>query len=97
MVTISELVIGAGLLLGCLTGIAAAGGVALNILYITGGSAGPNGIFILVGVLLVAAWRVAGYLGVDYFLLPRPHLPRRLSTLAVSPGTRGEELETRTT
>src|ERR1700722_314268 len=81
VVTLSELAIGVGLLLGCLTGAAAAGGVALNVMYITGGSAGPNGIFILLGVLLVAAWRVAGYLGVDYFLLPRPRLPLRLRGL----------------
>jgi thiosulfate dehydrogenase (quinone) large subunit len=93
VVTISELAVGTGLLLGCLTGIAAAGGVALNILYITGGSAGPNGVFILLGVLLVAAWRVAGYLGADYFLLPRPHLPRKLRALALSLRTRGGERE----
>jgi thiosulfate dehydrogenase (quinone) large subunit len=78
VVTLSELAVGVGLLLGCLTGIAAAGGVALNIMYITGGSAGPNGIFILLGVLLVAAWRVAGYLGADYLLLPRPRVRLRL-------------------
>jgi hypothetical protein len=41
------------------------------------------GIFILLGVLLVAAWRVAGYLGADYFLLPRPRLPLRLRVFAV--------------
>jgi len=76
VVTLSELAVGIGLLLGCLTGAAAAGGVALNLMYITGGSAGTNGVFILLGVLLVAAWRVAGYLGADYFLLPRPRLPR---------------------
>jgi thiosulfate dehydrogenase [quinone] large subunit len=70
IVTFSELAVGAGLLLGCLTGIAAAGAVALNFLYITGGSAGVNGVFIVLGVLLIAAWRVAGYFGVDYFLLP---------------------------
>jgi thiosulfate dehydrogenase (quinone) large subunit len=83
VVTLSELAVGIGLLLGCLTGAAAAGGVALNIMYITGGSAGPNGIFILLGVLLIAAWRVAGYLGADYFLLPRPRVHRTLRALAV--------------
>jgi thiosulfate dehydrogenase [quinone] large subunit len=90
VVTVSELAVGIGLLLGCLTGVAAAGGVALNIMYITGGSAGPNGIFILLGVLLVAAWRVAGYLGADYFLLPRPgvHLKLRVQALS-STGRRG--------
>jgi thiosulfate dehydrogenase (quinone) large subunit len=81
VVTISELAVAIGLLLGCLTGVAAAGGVALNIMYITGGSAGPNGVFILLGVLLVAAWRVAGYLGADYFLLPRPRVRLRRRAL----------------
>ena len=70
VVTFSELAVGAGLILGCCTGLAAAGAVALNIMYITGGSAGPNGIFIALGVLLVVAWRVAGYLGADYLVLP---------------------------
>jgi thiosulfate dehydrogenase [quinone] large subunit len=69
-VTFSELAVGVGLLLGCLTGVAAAGAVALNFLYITGGSAGVNGVFIVLGVMLIAAWRVAGYFGIDYFLLP---------------------------
>ena len=35
------------------------------------------------GVLLVAAWRVAGYLGADYLLLPRPGV--RLKLRAVRP------------
>jgi thiosulfate dehydrogenase (quinone) large subunit len=46
------------------------GVVALNITYITSGSAGPNGVFILLGLLLIVAWLVAGYLGADYFVLP---------------------------
>jgi thiosulfate dehydrogenase (quinone) large subunit len=74
-VTFSELAVGVGLLLGCLTGIAAAGGIALNPIYITSGSAGPNGVFILLGILLLAAWRVAGYLGADYFVLPATGTP----------------------
>ena len=41
-VTFSELAVGVGLLLGCLTGIAAAGGIALNLIYITSGSACPT-------------------------------------------------------
>jgi thiosulfate dehydrogenase (quinone) large subunit len=83
VITLSELAVGVGLLLGCLTGVAAAGGVALNIMYITGGSAGPNGVFILLGVLLIAAWRVAGHLGADYLLLPQPRVHPRLRALAV--------------
>jgi thiosulfate dehydrogenase [quinone] large subunit len=70
VITIAELLVGIGLLLGCFTAIAAAGGIALNLVYVTSGSAGPNAIFILLSMLLIAAWRVAGYLGLDYFVLP---------------------------
>jgi thiosulfate dehydrogenase (quinone) large subunit len=94
VVTVSELAVGIGLLLGCLTGLAAVGGVALNVLYITGGSAGPNGIFILCGLLLILAWRVAGYIGVDYFLLPRPHLPRKVGAAAARLRTRAVARDT---
>ncbi len=49
--------------------------------YFTSGSAGRNGVFILLGLLLIVAWRVAGYLGADYFVLPAlgtPWAPGRL-------------------
>lgn len=69
VVTIAELAVGLGLIFGCLTGVAAAGGVALNFLYIAGGSAGVNGILMALGILLILAWRVAGHFGVDQFLL----------------------------
>jgi thiosulfate dehydrogenase [quinone] large subunit len=35
------------------------------------GSASVNGVFFGLAVLLVLAWKIAGYIGVDYFLLPR--------------------------
>jgi len=30
-----------------------------------------NGVFFGLSILLVLAWKIAGYLGVDYFVLPR--------------------------
>ena len=35
------------------------------------GSASVNGVFFGLAMLLVLAWRIAGYLSLDYFLLPR--------------------------
>jgi thiosulfate dehydrogenase [quinone] large subunit len=35
------------------------------------GSASVNGVFFGLSVLLVLAWKIAGYLGADYFVLPR--------------------------
>ena len=79
IVVFSELLIGLGLITGTLTRWAALGGIALNVMYICGGSAGVNGVFILVGVLLMAAWRVAGELGGDG-ILRRLLAPRLAST-----------------
>jgi thiosulfate dehydrogenase [quinone] large subunit len=65
VVVVSELVIGLGLLTGTLTRWAAVAAVSLNLMYVMGGSAGVNGVFLVIAVLLVAAWRVAGHLGGD--------------------------------
>jgi thiosulfate dehydrogenase (quinone) large subunit len=73
LVTLSELAIGALLILGLFTGAAALVGVGLNLIYMFTGSAGVNPAYALVAVLLVLAWRNAGYLGADRFALPRVH------------------------
>jgi thiosulfate dehydrogenase [quinone] large subunit len=65
LIVVGELLIGLGLLTGTLTRWAALAAVALNVMYITGGAAGVNGIFLAAAVLLIAAWRVAGHLGGD--------------------------------
>jgi thiosulfate dehydrogenase [quinone] large subunit len=44
----------------------------MNWNFIMAGSASVNGVFLILAVLLVLAWKVAGYIGVDRFLLPRP-------------------------
>jgi thiosulfate dehydrogenase (quinone) large subunit len=80
VVVFSEILIGLGLMTGVLTRWAALGGVMLNVLYICGGSAGPNGVFIVAGVLLLCAWRVAGHLGGDRIIIdllarPSDHVP----------------------
>jgi thiosulfate dehydrogenase (quinone) large subunit len=70
VVTLSELLIGALLILGLLTGAAAAAGLILNIVYMFSGSSGVNPAYALVAVFLILAWRNAGYLGLDQFALP---------------------------
>jgi thiosulfate dehydrogenase [quinone] large subunit len=65
IVVFSELLIGLGLITGLLTRWAAIGGVALNVMYIMGGSAGVNGVFMLLSILLICAWRVSGNIGGD--------------------------------
>jgi thiosulfate dehydrogenase [quinone] large subunit len=65
VVVFSEILVGVGLMTGILTRWAALGGVMLNVMYVCGGSAGVNGVFIIAGVLLICAGRVAGHLGGD--------------------------------
>ncbi|MDQ3475069.1 MAG: DoxX family protein [Actinomycetota bacterium] len=71
LIVIGELLIGLGLIAGVATRWAALAAVALNIMYVTGGSAGVNGIYIALAVLLICAWRVAGHLGGDRFIVGR--------------------------
>jgi thiosulfate dehydrogenase [quinone] large subunit len=70
LVTLSELVIGALLILGLFTGAAALAGVAFNLIYMFSGSAGVNPAYAVVSVFLILAWRNAGYVGLDRFALP---------------------------
>ena len=67
-IVVGEVLIGLGLITGVLTRWAALAAVVLNVMYITGGSAGVNGIFLAAGVLLIAAARVSGHLGGDRFV-----------------------------
>jgi thiosulfate dehydrogenase (quinone) large subunit len=71
LVTLSELAIGALLILGLFTGVAAFAGLSLNLIYMFSGSSGVNPAYAVVAVFLILAWRNAGYLGLDRFALPR--------------------------
>ncbi len=71
VVAVSEFLIGISLILGIFIGITAFFGGFMNWNFIMAGSASVNGVFFALAVLLVMAWKIAGYLGVDYFLLPR--------------------------
>lgn len=92
VVTVSELVIGVLLILGLFTGAAAFAGLTLNLVYMFTGSAGVNPAYAIVAVLLILAWRNAGYLGLDRFILPmtrdrfRPG-PRTVTPAASPPPT----------
>ena len=71
VVAVSELLIGVALIAGFLVGLTAFLGGFMNWNFIMAGSASVNGVFFGLSVLLVLAWKIAGYLGADYFVLPR--------------------------
>lgn len=69
LVAYGEVLVGIALILGAFTGIAAFFGAFMNWNFIMAGSASTNGLLIVVAILLVLAWKVAGFVGADYFLL----------------------------
>ncbi len=70
LVTFGEVLIGLGLIFGVLTGIAAFFGVFMNMNFLLSGAVSINPIIGTLALFLVLAWRVAGYYGVDCYLLP---------------------------
>jgi thiosulfate dehydrogenase (quinone) large subunit len=75
LVTFGEMAVGLGLIVGCLTGIAAFFGATLNMSFLLAGSASTNPIMFAMAIGLILAWKVAGYVGVDRWLLPRLGTP----------------------
>jgi thiosulfate dehydrogenase (quinone) large subunit len=70
LVAIGETAVGVALVLGAFTGIAAFLGIFMNANYLLAGAVSTNPIMILLGVLLLLAWRNAGWIGLDRWLLP---------------------------
>ena len=77
LVTLGEIAVGLGLILGALTGIAAFFGALMNMSFLLAGSASSNPVLFTMAVGLMLAWKVAGYYGLDRYLLPRLGTPWR--------------------
>lgn len=87
LVAYGELLIGIALILGAFVGIAALFGGLMNWNFMMAGAASTNPILFTVAILLILAWKVAGYYGLDYYLLPAigtPWKPGRVFTPAPS-------------
>jgi len=69
LVAYGELLVGIALIIGAFTGIAAFFGGLMNWNFMLAGSASTNPMLFTIAVLLILAWKVAGYIGADYFLL----------------------------
>ena len=70
LVTAGEMLVGLALILGALTGIAAFFGITMNANYLLAGTLSTNPVLIILGTLVVLAWRNAGWIGLDRWLLP---------------------------
>jgi thiosulfate dehydrogenase [quinone] large subunit len=70
LVAFSETAIGIALILGAFVGVAAFFGAFMNFNFMLAGSASINPVLFGIAILLVLAWKVAGFIGADYYLLP---------------------------
>lgn len=70
VIVFGELAVGIGLIVGCLTGLAAFFGALMSMSFLLAGSDSSNPVMLTLAVGLILAWKVAGYYGVDRYLLP---------------------------
>jgi len=88
VVMLGEVAIGLGLIFGVLTGIAAFFGALMNMSFLLAGSASTNPIMFTLAIGLMLAWKVAGYYGLDRYLLPRLGTPWRPGAVVSRPADR---------
>ncbi len=77
LIVFGEIAVGVGLIFGIMTGFAAFFGAFMNMSFLLAGSASTNPVLFTLAIGLMLAWRVAGYYGVDRWLLPRLGVPWR--------------------
>jgi thiosulfate dehydrogenase (quinone) large subunit len=86
VIIFGELLIGIGLIVGGLTAIAAFFGMFMNFMFLYAGSVSSSPTFIILGVLIILGWRVAGWWGLDRYLLPLLGTPWQPGQLRPQPG-----------
>ncbi|NJD27577.1 MAG: DoxX family membrane protein [Chloroflexi bacterium] len=77
LIVLGELLVGVGLIVGALVGFAAFFGALMNMSFLLAGSASTNPVLFTMAIGLILAWRVAGYYGLDRYLLPLLGVPWR--------------------
>ncbi|WP_368654051.1 DoxX family protein [Ornithinibacillus sp. 4-3] len=65
-----EVLVGLGLIVGLLTGIAAFFGAVMNMSFLLAGTVSANPVMLMIAILLAMAWKVAGWYGLDRWALP---------------------------
>ena len=69
-IVFGEMAVGLGLIVGALVGVAAFFGALMNMSFLLAGTVSTNPVLFFTAILLILAWKNAGYLGVDRYLLP---------------------------
>jgi thiosulfate dehydrogenase [quinone] large subunit len=81
LIAVGEFLVGVGLIVGALVGVAAFFGTLMNFSFMLAGTASSNPVLFGLGVFLVLGWKVAGYWGIDRVLLPTLGAPWKAGTL----------------
>lgn len=71
MVSFGELFVGIALILGAFTGIAAFFGAFMNLNYLFAGTVSINPTLLILEILIMLAYKIAGWYGLDRFILPK--------------------------
>ncbi|OGZ97192.1 MAG: DoxX family protein [Candidatus Sungbacteria bacterium RIFCSPLOWO2_02_FULL_51_17] len=79
LIAYGEFFVGIALILGAFVGIAAFFGAFMNFNFMLAGSASTNPVLFVGAVLLMLAWKTAGYWGCDRWLMPRIGTPLGLT------------------
>jgi thiosulfate dehydrogenase [quinone] large subunit len=75
LVAYGELLVGVGLMLGALTGVAAGFGVVMSASYLLAGTVSISPLLLAGELFLILAWKTAGWWGIDRWLLPAMGTP----------------------
>ena len=75
VIALGELLVGVALILGIFTGIAAFFGSFMNMNYLFAGTVSINPLLFLLQLFIILAWRTAGWLGLDRYVLPELGTP----------------------
>jgi thiosulfate dehydrogenase [quinone] large subunit len=77
VVSWGEFLVGIALILGIFAGMAAFFGAFMNMNYLLAGSVSTNPILLIIAILLMLAWKTAGWWGLDRWILPALGTPWR--------------------
>lgn len=77
LIVYGEILVGVALILGIFTGLAAFFGAVMNFSFLFAGTVSSNPVMVLITVFIILAWKVAGYWGLDRFVLPMLGTPWR--------------------
>lgn len=70
VVTYGEILVGVALIIGIFTGIASFFGLFMNFSFLMAGAVSINPVLFVIEIFLILAWKTAGYIGLDRYLLP---------------------------